>query len=105
MVLRQKTMTSRMLALAIVPLPLMTLQVWLGEAEMVTEYGAPLGSLAPNVKLPLPEMARVSPRLFCSSSPDVVRPVMRPPTVYAGRTMRVRVAGAAAGTPRASVQV
>ena len=70
-------------AFVTVPAPLVTTQVWpAGCANAVAEYGCPLATAVANVKLVLAAGTdRLSPPLFCSTSPEPVRPVIPPPTV------------------------
>ncbi len=80
----QVTVTSVTASPAMVPPGLDMPQVCVGEegwVSTVTRYSRPSVTAVAKVKLPLPLMVRLSPPLFCSTSPLPVRPATVPPTV------------------------
>src|SRR6266850_2729212 len=70
------TLTFVIFDAATVPLPFVTLQAWfVGLVKIVTLYPEPLAMGDAKVKLPLPEIPRFPPPLFCSTNPTPDRPV------------------------------
>src|SRR4051812_18364180 len=80
----QSTRTSVTLFAFTLPVPFVTVHVWLGADGCdftVTAKSAPLGTGDVKTKSPSDVIVRSFPRLFCRTSPDPVSPVTFPPTV------------------------
>ncbi|HEX7439382.1 MAG TPA: hypothetical protein VF319_04730 [Caldimonas sp.] len=79
--MEQATDTFVTSAAAIVPLPLLTVQVWpAGCVRTVTAYAAPLASAVENTSAPLAVNVRSSAPLFCRTSVPL-SPATIPPAV------------------------
>jgi hypothetical protein len=72
------------LPLPMVPLPFVTMQVWLGvlgSDSTETLYESPDMSAVGKVNVPLAAIGKSSPPLFCNTRFEPLRPVTLPPTV------------------------